>query len=220
MSKKVIELLYASGREFYDLCVLFGPEGDRLVNNDILIRIEQLIATEASKDGSNVLLIPSDSAMREFYRSIGLKSAIELSQLRSSQEFVLAHIGIVKANIGRGKFGGALAGIVGGYFKSEDLGVTRSEVGFKLKKKGQTNCDEMQGLLKWVVKSKNEVKHIGSANRIDTMYADPEYDIYQVDSGKLDCADFYRIPITLETEQIRLRLLEEKRPSQQRKRKF
>ena len=216
---KVLNLIYDAGQEFYNVIAAQGEWGDdgSVGKNNLFDRIEMLVSTEATKNGSNVILVPSDGAMREFYRSVGLKSWEELAKLPSAMEFVLAHIGFVKSNIGRGKFGAAAGQLVGGTFKGENQGGRGTEVGYKLKTKKEQSCDEGFGRVKWVVKSKNSVTWQGSANRFDTVYAGREWDGNENDTGRLDCADFYRIPVTLENEQIRLRLLAENRQSYQRK---
>lgn len=205
-SSKVLSLIKQAGPEFYQVLTA-------LERTDLLEQIELLVATEATKNGSNVVLVPSDSAMREFYRSVGLKSAKELASRPSARAFIIAHAGTVKANLGRGKVGGFAGAFVGGHFDSLDRDTRSTDIGFKIMTKSSRTCDEGMGLVKWVVSYKNDVTHMGSANRMDTRYAGEEYDGDANEEGRLDCADFYRIPVVISGEQVVRRILAEGRSS-------
>ena len=209
---KVLDLIYKAGPDFYQILISLGSGENGTEKNEVLDIIEELVASEATKNGTNVVMVPSDTAMRAFLKEIGMKSVDEMLWLPSRREFVLSHVGTVKSNLGRGK-GQALGAVVGGVFKSKQDPRTGLDVGFKVKTKSKQSCDELTGIIRWVVSRKHDVNHIGSANRFDTKFAGPEYDQYQNDEGRLDCADFYRIPGTLQNNETRLRLLNENRPS-------
>ena len=218
-SNKIIDLIYNSSSYFWGIIQEQGTldsEGN-VLKNELLDKIELLVASEATKNGTNVVFVPSDSAIRAFLRTIGLRDWRELAALPSASDFVLSHIGSVESKVGRGGFGAFTGAVVGGTFISEVLGNPKTSVGLRFKTNSNSSCDDNMGLVSWVIERRNDVKHLGSANRYDTVYAGSEYDVEMNEEGRLDCADFYSIPKTLDDGVLRDRLLFENRPTYQRK---